>query len=348
MNDFSLPGGPSDLLADDLLLDRIGGRREAGGDPVAGLLVALAAHADNPLPARTGRRRIANKHRYLGAFAALAVAASGAGVAAAVTLPDEGSAQANRARIEQRMEQSARSGAPSVLLSRLGLPATDGTTAARGLVLARGANGTFVLLPAAAAAAQAKAFAAGRGTGADSGAGPGAAPGTGAAADPGADPGAVPGGDATVADPAPGKAKPSKTEPAKPAKPGKARPATGPAAGNGQNGNGQGADGQGWAGATGQTGSDQIWVIEPATDLSTAGPSGTVVAAPPTSSARVADPSAQHSLVGPGTSPQKTNRHAVVPGVGPSVSPGAAHSQRPSAPQATNPPGAAKSAVAAA
>src|SRR6476620_3418994 len=132
----------SDLIADDLLLDRLAGRVDAGSEPVATLLGALAAHADTPLPARTGRRRIANKHRYLGAFAALAVAASGAGVAAAVTLPDGGSLLADRARIEQRMEQSARSGAPSALLSRLGLPSTDGTTASRGLVLARGANGT--------------------------------------------------------------------------------------------------------------------------------------------------------------------------------------------------------------
>ncbi len=77
----------SDLVADDLLLDRLAGRVDAGSDPLAGLLGALAAHADTPLPLRTGRRRIGNKHRYLGAFAALAVAASGAGVAAAVTVP---------------------------------------------------------------------------------------------------------------------------------------------------------------------------------------------------------------------------------------------------------------------
>ena len=125
MNDLAPLGGMSDLIADDLLLDRLGRRGEAGPEPVAGLLLALAAHADSPLPARTGRRRIANKHRYLGAFAALAVAASGAGVAAAVTLPDGGSLVADRGRIEQRMEQNARSDAPSALLSRLGLPSTD-------------------------------------------------------------------------------------------------------------------------------------------------------------------------------------------------------------------------------
>src|SRR3954470_23372667 len=126
----------SDLVADDLLLNRLAGRVDAGSEPVAGLLGALAAHADTPLPSRTGRRRVANKHRYLGAFAALAVAASGAGVAAAVTLPGGGSLLADRARIEQRMEQNARSGAPSALLSRLGLPSTAGTSTAPGLVLA--------------------------------------------------------------------------------------------------------------------------------------------------------------------------------------------------------------------
>src|SRR6478735_8277788 len=151
----------SDLIADDLLLDRLAGRVDAGSDPVAGLLGALAAHADTPLPSRSGRRRIANKHRYLGAFAALAVAASGAGVAAAVTLPSNGPSQADRARIVKKMDESARSDAPSALLARLGLPQTSGTTYARGLVLARADDGTIVLLPAAAVAAQVRAAAAG-------------------------------------------------------------------------------------------------------------------------------------------------------------------------------------------
>ncbi|WP_256793706.1 hypothetical protein [Terrabacter sp. Ter38] len=144
----------SDLIADDLMLDRLAGRVDAGSEPVSALLGALAAHADTPLPARTGRRRIANKHRYLGAFAALAIAASGAGVAAAVTLPTNGPSKADRARIERQMDDSARSSAPSVLLSRLGLPHTDGTTSARGLVLARRDDGRIVLLPAAVAAAE--------------------------------------------------------------------------------------------------------------------------------------------------------------------------------------------------
>jgi hypothetical protein len=151
----------SDLIADDLLLDRLAGRVDAGSEPVATLLGALAAHADTPLPSRTGRRRIANKHRYLGAFAALAVAASGAGVAAAVTLPTNGPSQADRARIVRKMDESARSDSPSALLARLGLPQTSGTTEAKGLVLARAEDGTIVLLPAAVVVAQGRAAAAG-------------------------------------------------------------------------------------------------------------------------------------------------------------------------------------------
>ena len=158
MNDLS---PMSDLIADDLLLDRLAGRVDAGSEPVAALLGALAAHADTPLPSRTGRRRIANKHRYLGAFAALAVAASGAGVAAAVTLPANGPSQADRARIVKKMDESARSDSPSALLARLGLPQTSGTTEAKGLVLARAEDGTIVLLPAAVVAARGRAAAAG-------------------------------------------------------------------------------------------------------------------------------------------------------------------------------------------
>ncbi|GAB3067643.1 hypothetical protein GCM10027053_34350 [Intrasporangium mesophilum] len=143
----------SDLAADDLLLDHLAARRDAGGEPVAVMLGALAAHADTPLPAHTGRRKVGRKHRYIGAFAALAVAASGAGVAAAVTLPSRGLSAADRARIEQKMEQSAHSDAPSGLLTRLGLPQTSGTTEARGLVLYRQPDGTIVLLPASVVAA---------------------------------------------------------------------------------------------------------------------------------------------------------------------------------------------------
>jgi hypothetical protein len=94
-------------------------------------------------------------------FAAIAVAASGAGVAAAVTLPSNGPSPAERARIVEKMDEGARSEAPSALLSRLGLPQTLGTTEARGLVLARAADGSIVLLPAAVVADRARAAAAG-------------------------------------------------------------------------------------------------------------------------------------------------------------------------------------------
>ena len=379
MNDLSHLGSSGDVLGDDLLLDRLAGRVDAGGEPVAGLLAALAAHADSPLPARTGRRRIANKHRYLGAFAALAVAASGAGVAAAVTLPDGGALLANRARIEQRMEQSARSGAPSALLSRLGLPATDGTTAARGLVLARGANGTFVLLPAAAARAGTPAVGqvsgalipadpadpvdsadpVGSGAGADGAVGPAA--GFGMGGGPVAGPSAP---DGSLAAPAVGRDKAPKDKPAKPARP---HPGNGTATGNGQgngvgNGqaaNGQAADGQspvGQGGApAGQPAGDPIWVITPppvttgttgstTTDPSTT-PTVTTVAGPAPVGGRLVGSPDQQTLVPP-AAPQ-ANRRAVVPGVGPSVTPGAAHRPKPAAPRSPNASQAAAGAPSA-
>jgi hypothetical protein len=51
------------------------------------------------------------------------------------------------------MEQSARSNAPSALLTRLGLPQTSAFTDARDLVLYRQPDGTVVLLPASVVAA---------------------------------------------------------------------------------------------------------------------------------------------------------------------------------------------------
>ena len=319
MNDISPFSSAGDVLADDLLLDRLAGRADVGSEPVAGLLAALAAHADTPLPARTGRRRIANKHRYLGAFAALAVAASGAGVAAAVTRPHEGSLLADRARIEQRMEQSARSGAPSALLSRLGLPATDGTTTARGLVLARGTDGTFVLLPAAvaqartpAAAAAAAGAAAGGGAAHAGTVGAVGAPGSGSAAGPSAS-------GRSVAAPAAGRDKTPKDKPAKPAR---TRP-------GGATGNGQGADAQ-TGGPAGPTGGDPIWVVDPSTGTTgttsdqTTPPTDTTVAGPAPVVGRLADPANQQSLVGPPTSPQPGQR-AAAPEVLPPAGPGAAH-----------------------
>ena len=77
----------SDLVADDLLLDRLAGRLPAGPEPVERLLAGLAAQADRPLAGRATMRR-PGRRRALSALAALAVGASGAGVAAAVTVPD--------------------------------------------------------------------------------------------------------------------------------------------------------------------------------------------------------------------------------------------------------------------
>ncbi|MGO4600994.1 hypothetical protein [Terrabacter sp. 2YAF2] len=153
MND---PSPLSDLIADDLLLDRLAARVDAGSDPLAGLLGALAAQADMPLPLSTGRRRIGNKHRYLGAFAALAVAASGAGVAAAVTVPAHGSSQADRALSVTLTDDSARSHVPTTPLPRLGLPQTSRSTHAPALVLARRGDGAIVLVPAGFVAAPAR------------------------------------------------------------------------------------------------------------------------------------------------------------------------------------------------
>ena len=76
----------SQIVADDLLIDRVAGRQPAGDDPIASLLAALADHADRPLGrAPTGRRF--RRHRVLSALAALTIGASGAGVAAAATVP---------------------------------------------------------------------------------------------------------------------------------------------------------------------------------------------------------------------------------------------------------------------
>ena len=147
---MSDPTPIDDLIADDLLLDRLSARLPAGDEPVAALLCAVAAHADRPLTARM-RRRHAHSRRVFAAFAVLAVGASGAGVAAAVTLPQYVPGAAERARIERAMDANAASNRPSALLSRLGIPADADLGAERGLVLMRLADGQIVLVPAAAA-----------------------------------------------------------------------------------------------------------------------------------------------------------------------------------------------------
>jgi hypothetical protein len=76
----------SELHADDLLLDRLATRADAGSEPVIVLLSALSRHAETPLrPARSERRF--RRHRALTAMAAVVIGASGVGAAAAVTQP---------------------------------------------------------------------------------------------------------------------------------------------------------------------------------------------------------------------------------------------------------------------
>lgn len=89
------PAPMSDALADEALLDRLGARTAPEvTEPVAGLLAALGALADEPVgpqaTIRTPHRRTFRGRRSIAAAGLLAVALSGAGVAAAMTLPDLG------------------------------------------------------------------------------------------------------------------------------------------------------------------------------------------------------------------------------------------------------------------
>jgi hypothetical protein len=74
----------SSVLADDLLLDRIGARLDTD-DELGSMLLAVAHSADTPIPRPVVGRR-ARRHRGLTVIAALGVAVSGATVAAAVEL----------------------------------------------------------------------------------------------------------------------------------------------------------------------------------------------------------------------------------------------------------------------
>lgn len=76
----------AELTADDRLLDRLAARQDAGPEPVASMLAALARHADLPLLAAAPPSRLVRR-RALTALTALVVGASGVGVAAA-TGPD--------------------------------------------------------------------------------------------------------------------------------------------------------------------------------------------------------------------------------------------------------------------
>ncbi|HEU4332396.1 MAG TPA: hypothetical protein VFR40_14875 [Lapillicoccus sp.] len=86
------PSPLSAVLADDLLLDRVGARLDADDD-LGALLLAVAHQADTPIPAPPRRRR--RGHRGLTVLAALGVAVSGATVAAAVELAPMPSDQAS-------------------------------------------------------------------------------------------------------------------------------------------------------------------------------------------------------------------------------------------------------------
>jgi hypothetical protein len=84
------------------------------------------------------------------------VAASGAGVAAAVTVPAHGSSQPDRALTVTLTDDSARSHVPTTPLPRLGLPQTSRSTHTPALVLARRGDGAIVLVPAGFVAAPAR------------------------------------------------------------------------------------------------------------------------------------------------------------------------------------------------
>jgi hypothetical protein len=76
----------SQLVADDLLLDRLAARSDAGSDPMVALLAALSRHAETPLRPASSPRPF-RRHRALTAMAVLVVGASGVGAAAAMTQP---------------------------------------------------------------------------------------------------------------------------------------------------------------------------------------------------------------------------------------------------------------------
>jgi len=73
------------VTADDLLLDRMAARRATDqDDALATMLLAVARQCDSPLRQRPSGRRRLSRRRTLTALAALGLAASGAGMAAAV------------------------------------------------------------------------------------------------------------------------------------------------------------------------------------------------------------------------------------------------------------------------
>ncbi len=132
---MSSPTPLSALAADDLLLERLGSRADAGGEPVAVLLSAFARHADTPLagPARRGGR---GRRRFVTVLTAITVVASGASVAAAVTLPHRTSGDRAHHGLSTRAAFDGPTGATR---------ATDST----GATGPTGAEGLVALAPAA-------------------------------------------------------------------------------------------------------------------------------------------------------------------------------------------------------
>jgi hypothetical protein len=113
------PAQTSDVFTDEALLDRVGAGADAGADPVAGLLGALATIGEEPIgprrspvlaPVPAARRHRLGGRRSMAAAALVAVALSGAGVAAALTLPDLGSP----APAHSRTTRTAKPGAPPI------------------------------------------------------------------------------------------------------------------------------------------------------------------------------------------------------------------------------------------
>jgi hypothetical protein len=134
----------TDLAADEQLLDRLGSRSDAGSEPVALLLAALARHADSPLRPGPAPRRF-TRRRTLTALTALVVGASGAGVAAAVSQPHAWLTREPRVAALDAMPRPALT-QPG--LSQLTLSAPPAPLVANdGYDLVRDAAGQIVLLP---------------------------------------------------------------------------------------------------------------------------------------------------------------------------------------------------------
>lgn len=107
------PARLDDLFADDALLDRLAAREDVGDEPLALVLGSLASYVDQPIgrhrPA-VSRRRPARSQRV--AIAGLmAVVMSGAGFAAALSLPDSPERSTLPGQ-QVRVGESGRTGTP--------------------------------------------------------------------------------------------------------------------------------------------------------------------------------------------------------------------------------------------